>query len=66
MGRKKLDRFQKEKIFAGRVEESDFTQFDEIVRNRDGFKSIQEFLNKVVVGYISGNLFFSGSKFNTK
>ncbi len=66
MGRKKLNRFTNEKIFAARVEEQDFALFEDLIKKRDGFKTTQQFLNDVIVNYISGALYFSGSQFHTR
>lgn len=59
MGRKKQNKFQKSKMIASRIEESDYWKF-EVVLKKD-HKSLQDVINHFVVGYISGNFYFSGS-----
>ena len=60
MGRKKKQGFTEMKMMATRVENSDFMQFEYILKNREG-KNLQEAMNAFVREVISGNLSFSGS-----
>ena len=62
MGRKKKKGFTSMKMLASRVEESDYNKFEHLIKHRDG-KTLQEFMNLLVVNYISGNLHISGSGF---
>lgn len=64
MGRHKKNTFQKPKMIASRIEESDYWKF-ELVLKKD-HKSLQDVMNQFVVGYISGNFAFSGSNLVAK
>lgn len=55
MGRKKKPGFRQMKMLASRVEESDYYKFEAIVK-QSGKKTLQEYINWLVVETISGNL----------
>lgn len=60
MGRRRKPGFSEMKMLAARVESSDFEKLEHIVKYRD-HKSLQEFVNLLVVNYISGTFHLSGS-----
>ena len=60
MGRKRKVGFQKMKMLASRIEESDYIKLEYILKNRDG-KSLQDAMNLFVREYVSGNIYISGS-----
>lgn len=61
MGRKKKHNFNKTKMLASRVEESDYFKFESLFK-KDG-KKLQEIINFFVVSCISGSIQLSGSVF---
>lgn len=65
MSRPKKYDFKNPKMFSSRCEEDDFNKFEQLIRYRDNM-SLQEFVNRVIIEYISGNLYLSGSKFQVK
>lgn len=64
MGRKKKNTFQKSKMIASRVEESDYWKFELLLKQEH--KSLQDVINTFVVSYISGTLVFSGTSLISK
>jgi hypothetical protein len=56
MGRHKKPGFQKMKMLASRIEEDDYFKFEKLVKE-SGKKSLQEYINWLVVESISGNLY---------
>ena len=60
MGRKKKLGFTKMKMLASRIEESDYFKFEAIVQ-QSGKKTLQEYINWLVVETISGNLKYEPS-----
>jgi hypothetical protein len=64
MGRKKKNTFQKSKMIASRVEESDYWKFELLLKQEH--KSLQDVINTFVVSYISGTLVFSGTNLVSK
>ena len=65
MGRRKKQGFIKPKMMSSRVEEEDFVKFETLINLRDGLK-LQDFQNLLITQYISGNIYLSGSSFQTK
>lgn len=64
MGRKKKNTFQKSKMIASRIEESDYWKFELILKQEQ--RTLQDLVNAFVVGYISGNFTMSGSNLVSK
>ena len=63
MGRpRKKEQFIKPKMISARIEESDAVLFENLLFYKYRMK-LQDFMSKVVVQFISGNLQFSGSGF---
>ena len=57
--RRKKQVFTDPKMLSSRVERADYSKFDMcLIRDR---LSVQDFLNKAVVSYISGAIILSGS-----
>jgi len=56
MGRRKKPGFRQMKMLASRVEETDYYKFETIVK-QSGKRTLQEYINWLVVETISGNLY---------
>jgi len=65
MSRPRKLNFKNPKMLSARVEEEDFIKFEQLIKYRDR-KSLQEFVNVLLVEYISGSLYLSGSNFCVK
>jgi hypothetical protein len=61
MGRHRKPGFTNMKMFASRIEESDYFKFEEFLKKSG--KSLQQVMNLFVVQCISGSLVLSGSSF---
>jgi hypothetical protein len=61
MGRHRKPGFQSMKMFASRIEESDYFKFEEFLKKSG--KTLQQVMNLFVVNCISGSLRLSGSSF---
>lgn len=64
MGRKKKNTFQKSKMIASRIEESDYWKFELLLKKEH--RTLQDLVNAFVVSYISGNLELSGTNLVSK
>jgi len=61
MGRHKKNTFQRQKMLASRIEESDYFKFEELMKKNG--KNLQDVMNIFVVSCISGTIQLSGSAF---
>lgn len=64
MPNRKKEKFKQTKMLSSRVEQLDYDKLETLLTSQN--LSVQQFVNSVVRGYISGTIQFSGSLSYTK
>lgn len=64
MVNRRKEKFAQAKMLSSRVEQEDYNKFEQLLESKN--LSVQQFVNGVVRGFISGTIEHSGSVFCSK